>query len=398
SSVSKGNIITTLTITAPISGTISTVSAQIGSPVDQSTPIAEIVNNSQLHLDLFVYEKDLPKLHKNQVIHFTLTNNPGKEYDAKASYYNNSLLVEGYADTLEHEVKLYSVSRSNIESAPITIKIKPLLAPIWQVYRSIQVVNAFGGYNVNAFNPTKANISLLITKLNAFNEYEADRNNSIYTNVDSIQSKVRGLDTLQYRFGLVVMDRWGNKTDTLYKIVKPLFEKEFSKSAFSDFTLPGDAPQWGAVNRCWDGRTGWPYASFTQQVAGGTGPHMITFSIGTLGKISRILIRPYAEPGPLYYYLQSMRRFEIYGSAAPNLNGTLDASWTLLGSYTLNKPSGSLYGQETAADRVAAEAGFSWDADINAPKIKYIRIRCLENFAGGTGQNVDELAVYGDPR
>lgn len=82
-SVSRGNIITTITITAPISGTVSTVSAQIGSPVDQSTPIAEIVNNSQLHLDLFVYEKDLPKLHKNQVIHFTLTNNPGKEYDAK---------------------------------------------------------------------------------------------------------------------------------------------------------------------------------------------------------------------------------------------------------------------------------------------------------------------------
>jgi membrane fusion protein, heavy metal efflux system len=82
-SVSRGNIVTTIAITAPISGTVSTVTAQIGSPVDQSTPIAEIVNNSLLHLDLFVYEKDLPKLHKDQVIHFTLTNNPGKEYDAK---------------------------------------------------------------------------------------------------------------------------------------------------------------------------------------------------------------------------------------------------------------------------------------------------------------------------
>ena len=82
-SVSRGNIVTTMTITAPISGTVSTVTAQIGSPVDQSTPIAEIVNNSLLHLDLFVYEKDLPKLHKNQTIHFTLTNNPGKEYDAQ---------------------------------------------------------------------------------------------------------------------------------------------------------------------------------------------------------------------------------------------------------------------------------------------------------------------------
>lgn len=82
SSVSKGNIITTMAITAPISGTVSKVTAQIGSNVDPSAPIAEIVNNSQLHLDLFVYEKDLPRLHANQTIHFTLTNDPGKEYDA----------------------------------------------------------------------------------------------------------------------------------------------------------------------------------------------------------------------------------------------------------------------------------------------------------------------------
>ena len=81
--VSRGRISTTISITAPISGTVSNVTAQIGSPIDQSTPVAEIVNNSQLHLDLFVYEKDLPSLHQNQTIHFTLTNNPGKEYDAK---------------------------------------------------------------------------------------------------------------------------------------------------------------------------------------------------------------------------------------------------------------------------------------------------------------------------
>ncbi|MGN6541503.1 MAG: efflux RND transporter periplasmic adaptor subunit [Ginsengibacter sp.] len=83
SSVNKGNIITTLIITAPISGTVSNVSAQIGSDVNPSTPIAGIVNNALLHLDLFVFEKDLPKVHDKQTIHFTLTNNPGKEYDAQ---------------------------------------------------------------------------------------------------------------------------------------------------------------------------------------------------------------------------------------------------------------------------------------------------------------------------
>lgn len=72
----------TINVTAPISGTISEVSGQIGSNIDPSTPIAEIINNSELHLDLFVYEKDLPKVKPGHVIHFTLTNNPGKEYDA----------------------------------------------------------------------------------------------------------------------------------------------------------------------------------------------------------------------------------------------------------------------------------------------------------------------------
>ena len=72
-----------VTVRAPISGTVSKVMAQLGSNVDVSTPIAEIVNNSQLHLDLYVYEKDLSKVKPDQIIHFTITNNAGKEYDAQ---------------------------------------------------------------------------------------------------------------------------------------------------------------------------------------------------------------------------------------------------------------------------------------------------------------------------
>lgn len=72
-----------VTVRAPISGTVSKVMAQLGSNVDVSAPIAEIVNNSQLHLDLYVYEKDLSKVKPNQTIHFTVTNNAGKEYDAQ---------------------------------------------------------------------------------------------------------------------------------------------------------------------------------------------------------------------------------------------------------------------------------------------------------------------------
>ncbi|HQV00575.1 MAG: efflux RND transporter periplasmic adaptor subunit [Bacteroidia bacterium] len=84
------NIQSTINVTSPISGTASNVQVNIGSYVAANNPIAEIVDNSQLHLDLYVYEKDLNKLDKGQTIHFTLTNNPGKEYDAKIYAVSNT--------------------------------------------------------------------------------------------------------------------------------------------------------------------------------------------------------------------------------------------------------------------------------------------------------------------
>lgn len=82
-SVSASKMRSSMTITAPISGVVGNVLVEIGSYVDLATPLAEIVDNSSLHLDLSIFEKDLPKVAKGQTIHFTLTNNPAQEYDAK---------------------------------------------------------------------------------------------------------------------------------------------------------------------------------------------------------------------------------------------------------------------------------------------------------------------------
>ncbi len=82
-SLSAENLHSTIAIRSPISGVISTLYAQLGSYVDVSSPVAEVVDNSSLHLDLQVYEKDLPLVEVGQKIHFTLTNNPVHEYDAE---------------------------------------------------------------------------------------------------------------------------------------------------------------------------------------------------------------------------------------------------------------------------------------------------------------------------
>lgn len=97
-SVSNGKLRSQLVVISPLSGVVSNVFAKIGSYVDVSSPVAEIVDNSSLHLDLQVFEKDLPKLKVGQIIHFTLTNNPSTEYDARvfsvgSSFENDSKTI-----------------------------------------------------------------------------------------------------------------------------------------------------------------------------------------------------------------------------------------------------------------------------------------------------------------
>jgi RND family efflux transporter MFP subunit len=117
-SLSNGKLVSVLSVRSPLDGIVSNVKVQIGSYVDVSTAIAEIVDNSQLHLDLFVYEKDLPRLKNNQSIHFTLTNNPGKEYDAQIFSLGSSF--EGESKAVSVHAKVLSNKTGLIDGMNIT--------------------------------------------------------------------------------------------------------------------------------------------------------------------------------------------------------------------------------------------------------------------------------------
>jgi cobalt-zinc-cadmium efflux system membrane fusion protein len=117
-SLGNGKLVSVLSIKSPLHGVVSNVKGQIGSYVDASTAIAEIVDNSQLHLDLFVYEKDLPKLKNNQTIHFTLTNHPGKEYDAQIFSLGSSF--EGESKAVSVHAKVLSNKTGLIDGMNIT--------------------------------------------------------------------------------------------------------------------------------------------------------------------------------------------------------------------------------------------------------------------------------------
>ncbi|KKX50841.1 efflux RND transporter periplasmic adaptor subunit [Sphingobacterium sp. IITKGP-BTPF85] len=83
SGITAGNLRAALVVTSPVSGTISNEFAKIGSYVDVSSPVVEIVDNSLLHLDLQIFERDLPYMKIGQMVNFNVTNNPQLNYSAK---------------------------------------------------------------------------------------------------------------------------------------------------------------------------------------------------------------------------------------------------------------------------------------------------------------------------
>ncbi|WCM43566.1 efflux RND transporter periplasmic adaptor subunit (plasmid) [Flavobacterium sp. CBA20B-1] len=117
-SLSNSSLKSSLVVTSPISGTISNVFAKIGSYVDVSSPIAEIIENTALHLDLQVYEKDIPLIKIGQKIDFVVTNNPNKTYSAEV--YSIGSSFSGESKTIAVHSKITGDKTGLIDGMSIT--------------------------------------------------------------------------------------------------------------------------------------------------------------------------------------------------------------------------------------------------------------------------------------
>lgn len=102
-----------LSITAPISGYISEVYIKIGSSPEVGKPLFSIVDNSQMHVDLLVYEKDLYKVKTGQNVRFILTNQnnseiKGKIFSIGKAFENDTKSVAVHADIVSDKQTLIS--------------------------------------------------------------------------------------------------------------------------------------------------------------------------------------------------------------------------------------------------------------------------------------------------
>jgi cobalt-zinc-cadmium efflux system membrane fusion protein len=116
-------------IVSPISGYVGKISISKGAFADTTTTLFEVVDNSQMHLDLNVFEKDLGSISVGQTIDFILTNQGNKTIKAtifgiNKSFSNESKTVAVHAKINANDAKglisgMYVSANININNATV---------------------------------------------------------------------------------------------------------------------------------------------------------------------------------------------------------------------------------------------------------------------------------------
>ncbi|WP_256005292.1 DUF5000 domain-containing lipoprotein [Pedobacter deserti] len=338
------------------------------------------------------------------------------EVESKASYLTNQIVLEGFGDEAEREVILYAVSRSEKLSAPVKVKIKPLRAPVFTVFNSLALSETFGGIVVNFENPTavsgSVNSNMVVGTLRWDEELkEWVQIDTYYSGLTKDQFAVRGLESKPYKFGVFIKDRWDNHSDTLETELTPIYEEELDKKRWRDIRTRFAIPQVGAlpisgnrmlegvdysgaypITNMWDGNVG----NFFHTKSGFELPIWIPFDLGVSVKLSRYKIWQRTVAGG-YFSHGNPHEWEIWGTNTPEDPN----SWVQIAHEIMVKPSGLPVGQNSADDRSIAAAGQEYNFNIDAPAVRYLAWKHIDNWASIRGEfgflHMNELTIWGQP-
>ncbi|HTD41790.1 MAG TPA: DUF5000 domain-containing lipoprotein [Mucilaginibacter sp.] len=353
-------------------------------------------------------------------ITYTLPNSPNLLYvmaqyningkvvrQTKSSYYTDTVLVEGFAKSQDYNVTLWSVSRANVQSDPVTVTVHPDTPYYLLVKPTIKLTADFGGVNLKAVNRGKSPVGLILVALD--NSTQAlEVQDQHYTNADSINYTVRGYAAAPRKFGAYVTDKYGNTSDTTILTLTPIFETLLDKSKFSIYKSPTDSPTaygW-EVPYLWDNKTD-NYSPGWHTAPGGPQPMQVTFSMGVSAQLSRFIM--WERPDQFAYAHGNPKDFSIWGSnkAAPQDAllpqsapvGTVVGDWVNLGNYHYpDPPSGLTPGFTNAADAAFVAAGVNFDIPPGAPVVRYFRLLVHDTWSGGDFAHVMEFSIYGNPQ
>lgn len=318
----------------------------------------------------------------------------GRTFEVKSSYYSDTIRVEGFPDSKEYTVKLYTVSRTEVKSEPVEVKVFPK-TPVYQaVFPTLSIAPDFGGILVRAIDSLKEPIGIILITKDQYGRWMPIERH--YTARDSIIFNVRGYDVAPREFGVYVTNKWGHNSDTIFNTLTPLPEILLDKSIFRALLYPGDSPSaygW-LLSMVFDNNINTGY--HTDEV--GTMPKSFTIDLGALSKISRYKIWERSGNGFDFAH-GNPKRWVLWGSATtPSADGSYNG-WFRIGEFNSpDKPSGSPMGTVTSADIAFNKAGFDYNMPVGMPAVRYIRFQTLETWGNGNFAHVMELNFWGNPQ
>ncbi len=328
----------------------------------------------------------------------------GIERNFKASYYTNTLVVEGLSREEEYDVELTAVNRSNLSSPVVIAKINPLTPPVMVAFASLKEAPTFGGISVSFENPSETSIAIALLTTDSLGEfYEHD---TYYTSQAKGRFSVRGFEVKERAFKAFVRDRWNNTSDTVsFDPITPIGEKELDKSLFKPLVLKTDASstEWGGqLHFIWDGRAfgdnEGEWGLHTGNEVGDGKPKTITFDLGVKATISRFKLWCLMDDKHMYDDM-SPRFYEIWGRVIPidpitdsgNIN---DGNWFKMCDIENVKPSGLPKGSLTDEDRESSRRGDEFVFEEEQFTTRYIRVRSIQNWGNNTNMCFSEVSLW----
>lgn len=333
----------------------------------------------------------------------------GEERSANASYFTDSVVVEGFGRAGEYEVKLYSVSAGEAYSQPVITKVSPLTPSYTFAYNSLQLLPTFGGIRIVTENKESDMLTFYAYKKDDKGDW--NEVGAVYTTAKDISASVRGIEAVEGEFGVVIKDRWNHRTEMFTATLEPWYEELCDRSKFGFLKIDQwESHAWNAnqkIEKLWDTYvSNYDNIYMQKYIPAENEPSQITIDMGMKYKLSRVVIHGRKNGATdLNSVFEDMypRDIEVWGRNDDRTTGFVDdGTWSQLVSYTIRRADGTTIPNSIApltnADKELALAGSEVIFDESAPPVRYVCFRRLKNYGGESSRmTMSELIFYGTP-
>jgi hypothetical protein len=176
----------------------------------------------------------------------------GEKQIVRSSVYNNYLAIEGLESHLYVDINLYVVDHSENVSEPVSTRFITFDAPYTTMGNSIKLTSSIGGIAVRWETPDSdvqyyANMGYLSS------DYSSDigvvilvaddrgKMNELAVSFSPTGALLQPVtDTVARLYGAYAMDKWGHYSDTVFAMLKPVYERWLDRRLMKAYYIGDD--------------------------------------------------------------------------------------------------------------------------------------------------------------